>query len=818
MKRNITFCLLFLLPLFILADKTSKPVIRYSKQKTIKSVDFLKYDKSLITPKSANEFFTNFLNKEVNDEFKNITTVKLDRGNETFNQYFHGIQVEGAGYAFHYDNEGNMYYAHGNYVRIGNLDTTPQISNEKAMELFAQYKGFDVKQVSDYSSKLIIKVIKKRDTDEKTPFLTYKVFLNINHPKNTEYGYVDAKTGKIICTESFVFHITSTGNFELLYQSTNKTAQTEYTNSGYRLYDNSRSAIIHTHDLANMPFNYFISSSEIYDSDNVWHQSELSGKAGMALDVHWGLQKICDRLYETHGKNSFDNNGSTINAYVRALLYDSQNNEWISNNAAFTNSNGIPQLFFGEGNWEFKPLAALDVVSHEFGHAITAYQIGWNASENYLNEGLSDIWAAIMDYRYGDTNSNVWKVGEQVTKRPQKNCLRDIETPGSSYAITSMADTYGSNLYNSLSPENDYYEMSGVFSHWFYLLVNGGNGYNGKGDYYSLSPIGMDVAEDLIVNAVYNGALRYTESYEDVRSSFAAVARNMNISGLEAAVCNAWYAVGVGEAFLRINGPSLTCNSSTFSVEGLPSGYTAEWSLSDSYYNQHCLQQNYPAANQCTITRSSNQRMINATLTATIKYNGNVIYTLTKTVSAYPDFYGEYTCDNISGTIDYTHTFYVRPGYATFISSPNLENATVSYDPAGTTPLYLYLEPTQWRLSFTTPINNNGVPVILDIDDVLGNHYKLYAMPRGSFYFNIAYGDGYINVTLENDDEKALKTMAIEQPWSYEIRSASMGALKASKSINTRSTTISTIGWPKGVYIIKAKIGKEEVTEKIVVK
>ena len=28
----------------------------------------------------------------------------------------------------------------------------------------------------------------------------------------------------------------------------------------------------------------------------------------------------------------------------------------------------------------------------------------------------------------------------------------------------------------------------------------------------------------------------------------------------------------------------------------------------------------------------------------------------------------------------------------------------------------------------------------------------------------------------------------------------------------------SSVGWPKGVYIIKAKIGKEEITEKIVVK
>jgi len=270
---------------------------------------------------------------------------------------------------------------------------------------------------------------------------------------------------------------------------------------------------------------------------------------------------------------------------------------------------------------------------------------------------------------------------------------------------------------------------------------------------------------------------------------------------------------------LGISGNSLISSNVTYSIRTFNSGYTVEWNLSDNYYNQHCLQQNYPEANQCTITRDPYQNMTDATLTAIVKYNGVAIDTLTKSgLYAYNDFYGHYTCDTISGIIDYTHTFYVRPGYATFISSPNLVNATVSYDPAGTTPLYLYLEPTQWRLSFTTPINNNGIPVILEIDDVIGNHYQLYAMPRGSFYFSIAYEGDYVNITLENDDEKALKTMAIEQPWSYEIRSASMGALKASKSINTRSTTISTVGWPKGVYIIKAKIGKEEVTEKIVVK
>lgn len=191
---------------------------------------------------------------------------------------------------------------------------------------------------------------------------------------------------------------------------------------------------------------------------------------------------------------------------------------------------------------------------------------------------------------------------------------------------------------------------------------------------------------------------------------------------------------------------------------------------------------------------------------------------LTKAVYAYKDFHGQYTSDNLTGIIDYSHVFYVKPGVNTAITSFNLIGATVSYANSGTTPLYFRHDPTIGKLEFTMPTNNGGAPVIINVNDVYGGHYQLYAMPRNSYYLNITYEGDYINITLENDDEKVLKTMAIEQPWSYEIRNASMGALKASKSISTRYTTISTAGWPKGIYIIKARIGKEEVTEKIVVK
>ena len=85
---------------------------------------------------------------------------------------------------------------------------------------------------------------------------------------------------------------------------------------------------------------------------------------------------------------------------------------------------------------------------------------------------------------------------------------------------------------------------------------------------------------------------------------------------------------------LNIVGASTIVSSESYYVNNLPSGFTVTWSLSDSYYNSNCLQQNTPSANRCTITRNSSHNMYNATLTASIKYNGTAVYTLTKTVSA----------------------------------------------------------------------------------------------------------------------------------------------------------------------------------------
>lgn len=210
--------------------------------------------------------------------------------------------------------------------------------------------------------------------------------------------------------------------------------------------------------------------------------------------------------------------------------------------------------------------------------------------------------------------------------------------------------------------------------------------------------------------------------------------------------------------------------------------------------------------------------MMNATLTANIKYNGVTIQTLTKTgVYAYADFYGQYTSGNLSGTINYTHILYARPGYSTNITSPNLIGATVSYDNTATIPSYFYFDTTQWKLYFIMPTNNNGIPIMINVTDGCGNYYQLYAMPVNSKNLNISSDDNGITISL-NEDGDSDTGLSLDQNWTVEIRNATTGALMATQSSSSRSATISTAGWPKGIYAVKATIGKEVLLEKVIVK
>lgn len=271
-----------------------------------------------------------------------------------------------------------------------------------------------------------------------------------------------------------------------------------------------------------------------------------------------------------------------------------------------------------------------------------------------------------------------------------------------------------------------------------------------------------------------------------------------------------------------IDGPHLINSVDTFRIDNidkLPSNFTVSWSLSDNHYNNgyNLLIPNFPSTGCCLIVRDQNQDLMYATLTATIKNGNDTIRILPKEdVFAYDDFWGQYSSGNLSGNINYTHYFNVRTNYSTTVTSPNLYGATVTYDSSGATPSAWGFHPNQGLLYFTNSTPNAAV--VLNVTDGCGNSYVLYAFATNQYGINVSYGDNSLTVTLneDGDDSEVLRS---SEPWTMEICNAMTGELMATRSsMSSRSTTISTAGWPKGMYVVRVTIGNEVLTDKVVIK
>ena len=304
--------------------------------------------------------------------------------------------------------------------------------------------------------------------------------------------------------------------------------------------------------------------------------------------------------------------------------------------------------------------------------------------------------------------------------------------------------------------------------------------------------------------------------YIPSNSSAAMYEGNVTLTDLTGYDLNAFYN-GLYTFPWSISGHKLINTSQIYTINNLPSVYNdVTWSLINSYYNSNCMMLNYSHPEQCLIYRDQNQDMMCDTLTATIKKGGvNIIQKYHERIYAYDDFRGQYTSGNLSGNINYTHVFNVRINTATSVFSPNFYDATVSYSSSGAIPTAWSFNSTNGNLNFKT--STPSVPVVINVTDGCGNSYTLYAFGTSQYKLNVSSGEGEITVSLVEDGDSD-RGISVNLPWTVEVRNAATGRLMATRSSTSRSETISTVGWPKGIYVVKATIGDEELTEKVIVK
>lgn len=401
--------------------------------------------------------------------------------------------------------------------------------------------------------------------------LAFKFDIYAVEPLSREYVFIDAQTGELLEKEPILKNATATGTLTTRYSGV-KTSITEMTNNAsYRLSDLSRGNGINTLDM-NRGVN-FSSALHFIDNNNVWTATEWhnGNEDDAALEAHWALQQTYDYFKTIHNRNSYDNNGAAINCYVH---YD------------FRMDNGYwdgSRIVLGDGDIDFDNVCSVDVLAHEFGHAIcqSTCDLRYQGESGAINEGLSDIWGICVE-NYAAPEKQMWRIAEDITLTAV--ALRATDNPNLLTYLpeligspTVYPDTYqGTGWYTGIWDDGGVHINNTVLSHWFYLLVNGGRGTNDNGDFYFFDGINITSAAKIVyrMETIY---LNSSSDFADARVFAVQAAKDLYGTNSTAtyAVESAWYAVGVGS-------PANQINNYIVGPTQLTPGYSATYSVTQN--------------------------------------------------------------------------------------------------------------------------------------------------------------------------------------------------------------------------------------------
>ncbi len=361
-------------------------------------------------------------------------------------------------------------------------------------------------------------------------------------PLSAQIIWIDATNLTVLSIEPLSCNANVIGTAETKYSGTRSITADSFT-YGYRLRENRNGVNVQTLDLFGGN-QYTLGNAQDFidpNANNIWTASEfINPENQAALDLHWGIETVLDYWRTQRARNSFDGNGLRVITYA---------NFGFGQNNAFWFGGNLKVMAFGDGG-TWLPVTSLDVVAHEFGHGVNEFESGLGQSHEggALNEGLSDIWAAVIEH-WAAPEKDHWVLGEDIT-----SSVRVLNNPKAKYQPNTYLGEYWFNTSAGCNPsgDNDWCGVhinSSVLAYWFYLLSDGGAGTNDNGSCYNVTPIGISTAANIVYRAqsyyIFSSSL-----YPDIRNAMIQAASDIHGSQSVhvSSVTNAWYAVGIGSA------------------------------------------------------------------------------------------------------------------------------------------------------------------------------------------------------------------------------------------------------------------------------
>ena len=279
---------------------------------------------------------------------------------------------------------------------------------------------------------------------------------------------------------------------------------------------------------------------------------------------------------------------------------------------------------------------------------------------------------------------------------------------------------------------------------------------------------------------------------------------------------------------LSLNGPTIPGSPSTYSVQGLPSGWYVTWSMTGLTTLPSYCTANYPAANQLQINNSSKQHIKETLVAKVYNASGLLKKTLSMDINTAYGFSGSYTQtafhDVLSGAVNDGSIIWVRQGYDVVLTSSDFNGATVSYTCQSPYPMISTSGNTVTvRLHTSTSFSNcllrcvNGDKVIefrlrAEPSLILDPDPPIIASISGS-------GNSTINIVLTEQTESSepMRESALDS-WELDIYSLTSGKHVYAQRVSGPSVSIDTSKWEPDVYIVHIKVGGKDILQKFSLK
>jgi Zn-dependent metalloprotease len=494
-----------------------------------------------------------------------------DRDAVHVEQRYRGIPVIGGSATVHLDGAGATRDVTDGFVRGLAVDTKPRIAEATVRATVA--RALALRADADVRVELAIlpqfeRIVRATGralatTDRVTNAeqlerrlagarLVYRVQTAERHPHRELLTLVDARTGDIISSRDAMKQFTTTGTAHTFF-SRDQTVDIDGPgfNGLFQLEDPKRGFAgtwdegVEGNQLVKPPFGSGLPAF----GDGQPFQLFIGNRATAGADAHWGRELAWDMFKHVLNLQGVDGDGNAPGIGV----HDPDR----FGNAAF--STGDKNLYFGDALSRGGTMCAVDVVAHEYAHAIADHFVGLPSDGEGagLDEGNSDIWGTMTRIYFLKHGHDTLSPTMPSTTMSEKDdfWIMGLDGPG------------GRNMFQ---PEDEYWfptigdedphVSNGPLDRMFFFLAQGSRADVTSPTWSHSLPWGMDgLGNDAAARIWFRALTTYLQSgdgYAQARSRAISAVRDLfgQNGPEEKAVRNAFAGVDVGDP--AVNAPA----------------------------------------------------------------------------------------------------------------------------------------------------------------------------------------------------------------------------------------------------------------------